>query len=307
MNKTFVLNIIKGFLMGAANVIPGVSGGTMAFVTGIYEGLIGGLKNMDIKALKLLMARDFSALWSRINGSLLAAVFIGVGLSIISLAKLLEYCIEFHSIPTFAYFFGLILASVPFVGKAVKKWSFGPVLAGILGTALAVTISFINPAQENDSFWYVFICGIVAICSMILPGLSGSFILLIMGNYVLVLSGLTKIDLGIILPFALGCGVGLLAFSHILNWLFSKYKDITISSLSGFILGSLLIIWPWKTAIEETLHIGEKTKKVIKGYNWFLPSELNWELGLSVLMIFVGVISVWGIEKMAENEKEEQV
>ena len=312
MNKSFVLNIVKGFLMGAANVIPGVSGGTMAFVTGIYEGLIGGLKSMDIKALKLLMARDFSALWSRINGSLLAAVFIGVGLSIISLAKLLEYCIEDYPEPTFAYFFGLILASVPFVGKAVQKWSAGPILACFLGTALAVAISFINPAQPNDSFWYVFICGIVAICSMILPGLSGSFILLIMGNYVLVLSGLTKMDLGIILPFALGCGVGLLAFSHILNWLFAKYKDITISSLSGFILGSLLIIWPWKIELYLKDSLGKIVLKkdgepIVKGYDWIVPKEFDLELALSIIMILLGIISVWGIEKMAENEKGEQV
>ena len=303
MNKSFVLNIVKGFLMGAANVIPGVSGGTMAFVTGIYEGLIGGLKSIDLKALKMITSGDFNGFWSRVNGSLLLAIFIGVGLSIVSLAKVLEICIEDYPVPTFAYFFGLILASVPFVGKTIKEWTIGPILAGLVGTAIALGISFVNPAQENTSMWYVFVCGIVAISSMILPGLSGSFVLLIMGNYVLVLTSLTKLDFAIILPFAIGCVFGLLVFSHVLNWLFDKYKDITISSLSGFILGSLLIIWPWKEAIEETLNIGDKTKTVVKGYNWFLPSQFDFELGLSVLLIFIGIASVWGIEKLAEDKE----
>jgi putative membrane protein len=304
MNKSFFLNIVKGFLMGAANVIPGVSGGTMAFVTGIYEGLIGGLKSMDLKALRMITSADFNGFWSRVNGRLLLAIFIGVGLSIISLAKLLEVCIQDYPVPTFAYFFGLILASVPFVGKTIRSWTIGPILSGLIGTAIAIGISFVNPAQENTNALYLFICGVMAISSMILPGLSGSFILLIMGNYVLVLSSLTKLDFVVILPFALGCVFGLLVFSHVLNWLFKKYKDITISSLSGFILGSLLIIWPWKEAIEETLKVGNKTKIVVKGYNWFLPSHFDFEFGLSLLLIIVGIASVWGIEKLAGDKEE---
>jgi len=303
VNKGFLINIIKGFLMGAANVIPGVSGGTMAFVTGIYEDIIGGLKSADHHALKMLIKKDFSGFWERVRGKVLAPVFIGIALSIISLARLLEYSIEFYPVPTFAYFFGLILASVPFVGKSVSRWTMGPIIAGVIGTLAALMLSFVNPMQENDSFIYLFICGIVAICSMVLPGLSGSFILLIMGNYVLVLSSISLLDLNILIPFGIGCGFGLIAFSHILNWLFTRYKDVTISLLTGFILGSLLIIWPWKKLIEETLLIGDKTKTVTKGYEWFFPSDMNSELGFSLVLILFGILSVWGIEKLAQNKE----
>ena len=208
---------LKGLAMGAANVIPGVSGGTIALITGIYERLIDAIKSFDHKVLALLMKRQFREAWQAVDGTFLSAVLLGVGVSIVSLAKLLEYLLLNHELLTMAFFFGLILVSVYFVGKTVRKWSALPLIMLVVGTAIAVAIALLAPATENASFFYVFLCGIVAICSMILPGLSGSFVLIIMGNYALILGAIGRADLAVLLPLMLGCGFGLVAFSHIFH------------------------------------------------------------------------------------------
>jgi len=250
--KNTISLILKGIAMGAANVIPGVSGGTIALVTGIFEKLINSIKSLDLKAAKLLFTGKFKEFAAHINLGFLVSVFVGVGLSIYSLAFVLDYLFTNYKIFIWAYFFGLILGSVYFVGKTIQKWKISVVLIFIIGTTVAVSISLLSPATENDAIWYLFICGIVAVCSMILPGLSGSFVLILMGNYQLVmLDAVKELNIKLLAPVVVGAGVGLMAFSHILSWLFKKFKDQTIALLTGFILGSLITLWPWKESFDE--------------------------------------------------------
>lgn len=290
--------------MGAANVIPGVSGGTIAFITGIYEDLINGVKSFDIDGLKLIRQRRVKDFLNHINAQVLVPVFLGAAVSVVSLAKLLKYL--FQSYPTYvwAYFFGLILASIWFVGKTVSKINISSITSFIVGTAIAVFIALQVPAQENDALWYLLICGAVAMCSMILPGLSGSFVLLLMGNYSLIMvNAIASFDLGIIVPVGFGAVLGLLAFSHLLNYLFSNYKDATIALMTGFILGSLLTIWPWKNEITDPNFINSKGELKVIGYDWFMPTSLDNTTIISIAMIIIGIISVYFIERMGEKSK----
>lgn len=299
MNQIISL-FLKGLAMGAANVIPGVSGGTIALITGIYERLINAIKSVDHKALKLLLQFRFADFWRAVDGTFLASLMAGVGVSIISLAKLLEYLLEQHETPTMAFFFGLILLSIVFVGKTVNHWG-GTTLAMLaIGTAIAVSIALLAPATEDNSFFYVFLCGIVAICSMILPGLSGSFILIIMGNYGLILAAIGSADFSILLPLGLGCAFGLIAFSHLLSWIFKHFRDQTIALMTGFILGSLSIIWPWKTATIEVLSRQNKPdKEVITGYDWALPTLTDNTTWLALALVVAGALTIWGVERFA--------
>ncbi len=286
--------------MGAANVIPGVSGGTIALITGIFETLINSIKSFDLTAVKLLFTGKFKAFAQHINLGFLVAVFLGIGISIITLAKLLDYLFINHPIYIWAFFFGLILASVYSVAKTISKISISVLLTFIIGAASAILITFLTPATENSELWYLFMCGVIAACSMILPGLSGSFILILLGNYQLVMiEAVNKLDIKTLAPVAIGAGVGLLGFSHVLAWVFKKFKDQTISLLSGFILGSLPILWPWKEEIIEVF--GEKSKVV--GYQWSLPSEFNQEVIFAIGLMIIGIISIWFLEKVATKKE----
>jgi len=293
--KEYFSLFIKGMAMGAANVIPGVSGGTIALITGIFERLINAIKSFDIMAIKLFFSGKFKEFIEHTDLYFLIALFAGIGASIISVAKLFAYLFEFYPIYIWSFFFGLILASVIFVGKTVEKWRFSVVLSFFIGAIAAISITLLSPASENDSFFYLLICGVVAICSMILPGLSGSFVLILMGNYQLVMiDAVNELRIDILLPVILGAGGGLLGFSYILSWVFRKFKDQTISTLTGFILGSLGIIWPWKNAIIE--HFGAKEK--VMGYSYYLP-ELNTQFFIALSLIILGFISIYLLEKTA--------
>ncbi len=299
MNQIVSL-FLKGLAMGAANVIPGVSGGTIALITGIYERLINAIKSVDHRALKLLLQIRFADFWRTIDGTFLASLFAGIAVSIISLAKLLEFLLEHYESHTMAFFFGLILLSIVFVGKTVEKWNAGAIIMLILGTAVAISVALLAPASEDSSFFYVFLCGIVAICSMILPGLSGSFILIIMGNYALILAAIGNADMSILVPLALGCGFGLIAFSHLLAWIFKHFRDQTIALMTGFILGSLAIIWPWKTANIEIIARQDKPdKELVTGYDWALPSFTELATWHALILVAVGAVTIWAIEKFA--------
>lgn len=318
----YVYLVLKGMGMGAANVIPGVSGGTIALVTGIFEKFINSLKSLDLKAIKLLFTGKFKEFAKHINLSFLIAVFAGIGISIFSLAYLLQYLFTFYPIFVWAYFFGLILASVYFVGKRIEKWKFVVILTFIIGTAVAVSISLLTPATENEAIWYLIICGMVAVCSMILPGLSGSFVLILMGNYQLVMIyAVTDLDLKILLPVIIGAVIGLVAFSHFLSWLFKKYKDQTIALLTGFILGSLAMLWPWKESLNKSGEIipinkygafldasGNIVTDEIKvfGYNQIFPDVLSTEVLIAIGLMIAGFISIWAIERFAEKQAEEE-
>lgn len=300
MIKQFLTLLLKGMAMGAANVIPGVSGGTIALITGVFERLINAIKSFDIKAFKLLLTGRFNEFATYTDLAFLTSLFVGVGIAILSLAKLLDYLFKHQPMYVWAFFFGLVLASVWFVGKTVKTWHFGSVTTFITGTAIAVAISVMTPASENASFFYLIICGIVAICSMILPGLSGSFVLILMGNYQLIMiQAVSQFNFAILLPVAIGCVIGLIAFSHFLSWLLKRFPDSTISLLTGFILGSLGILWPWKTEMIQTF--GEKTKVI--GYQWHWP-EINETLGWAIVFIILGLATITVTEILGKTKSK---
>ena len=293
----------KGVAMGAANVIPGVSGGTIALITGIYERLINALKSGDITSLKLLLSGKFSDFWQRIDGRWLSILIAGVAISIVTLAKLFEYLLEHHEQLTMAFFFGLILVSIWYVAKRIEHWKPSVWIALAIGASVAILIATLAPASENASFAYVFLCGVIAISSMILPGLSGSFVLIIMGNYALVLGAISTFSLSILLPMALGCIVGLIVFSHVLAWVFKHYQDHTLALMTGFVVGSLVVIWPWKNAIvEQVRRVGKPPKEVIVSYDWLMPSLSAPGTWIAIALMLAGGISIALMEKYAGDQ-----
>ncbi len=309
--KEYINYFIKGIAVGVANIIPGVSGGTIALITGIFERLINAIKAFDLTAAKLLFTGKWKAFAGKTDFYFLLSLFVGIALAIIALARVFDYLFRDYPVYIWSYFFGLVLASIYFVAKTIDRWNFVVILMFVLGTAFAVFVSLINPAAENSNFWYLFLCGIVAICSMILPGLSGSFVLILMGNYQLVaIQAINGRELSILIPVALGAIIGLIAFSHLLSWVFKNYKDQTIATLAGFILGSLNVLWPWKTA--EYLKNGagdfilKHGKKVVARYASVLPEHYDKIFWFAVIIMVLGILSITVIELMAGKEAEEQ-
>ena len=287
--------------MGIANVIPGVSGGTIALITGIYEDLINSLKSFDTKSLKLITSIDILGFIKHTNLYFLLAVFGGSIVSVFSIASLFKYLFTHYPILIWAFFFGLIIASIYFVGKRISKWNTATIISLVIGTLVAISLSFMTPASENDNLFFVFICGIIGISGMMLPGLSGSFILILMGNYeLLMVTAITELNIPLLSVFFLGSAFGLMSFSHILSWVFKHYKNQTLALLTGFILGSLSIIWPWKKVAESIIIKG---KEKIIAYNWYFPNELNIETILAILLILVGILSVYALENFAIDKK----
>ena len=287
--------------MGIANVIPGVSGGTIALITGIYEELINSLKTFDRTAIKFLIKLDFKSFIKHTNFYFLSSVFGGSIASVFSVASLFKYL--FNNFPLFiwAFFFGLILISIFFVGKRIKKWDNSSIVSLIIGILIAVLFTFISPSNENDNLFFVFICGIIGITGMILPGLSGSFILILLGNYELLLvKAVTDLNLIILTVFFVGSVVGVILFSHILAWLLKKYKDQTLATLTGFITGSLILIWPWKKVSKSIIIAG---KEKVLDYSIFFPTEPNKENLIAFTMIILGILSVYIIEKFSEHKE----
>jgi putative membrane protein len=299
--KHYFILFIKGMSMGIANVIPGVSGGTIALITGIYEDLINSLKSFDTKSLKLITSIDILGFIKHTNLYFLLAVFGGSIVSVFSIASLFKYLFIHYPILIWAFFFGLIIASIYFVGKRISKWNTTTIFSLAIGTLVAISLSFMTPASENDNLFFVFICGIIGISGMMLPGLSGSFILILMGNYeLLMVTAITELNILLLSVFFLGSAFGLMSFSHILSWVFKHYKNQTLALLTGFILGSLSIIWPWKEVAESIIIKG---KEKIIAYNWYFPNELNTETILAILLILVGILSVYALENFAIYKK----
>lgn len=288
--------------MGVANVIPGVSGGTIALITEIYEELINALKSFDIKALKLITSFNIKGFIQHTNMYFLLAVFGGSVASVFSIANLFKYLFANYPILIWAFFFGLILASVYFVGKRIVKWNTASICAILIGTIVAISLSFITPASENSNLFFVFLCGIIGISGMILPGLSGSFILILMGNYeLLMVTAVTDLNAVLLATFFIGSAVGLMSFSHILSWVLKHYKDATLALLTGFILGSLRIIWPWKEVTKSIILNGKE--KVLE-YDWYFPESMNQETLLACVAILLGIIIVYGLEKYSTNKNQ---
>lgn len=306
--KEHIANFLKGFAMGVANVIPGVSGGTIALLTGIFERLINALKSFDVEAVRLLLKFKFKEFAQHVDFGFLLSVFLGVGVSIISVAKLLEFLFQSYPVYVWSFFFGLILVSVWFVGKSIGKIDVAAAVSFVVGAAVAFGLSVMNPATENTAFWYLIICGAVAVCSMILPGLSGSFVLILMGNYQLIMIyAVSHFDMKIIVPVAIGVVVGLLAFSHFLSWLLSRYARQTMAVLTGFIFGSLGTIWPWKNPVylmQDGAEVLKNGKPIIQSYQMYFPQEFSAEVAIAIVLMAAGMAALWALEKSAKKEEK---
>lgn len=299
MNASLRL-FLTGAAIGAANVVPGVSGGTIALLAGVYGRLLSAIGRLAGEPRRLLLKGQWRQAWQAADGAFLAALGAGVVGGIFTLAKVLEWLLRTHEVATMAYFFGLILLSTLYVGRSVQRWGASAWIALLLGTALAAGIALLVPASENPDPVYVFFCGVVAIVSMILPGLSGSFVLLLMGNYPLVLGAVGRLEFGVLIPMALGCAVGLLAFARLLDWVLARWRDLTLALMTGFVLGSLAVIWPWKH--KQTLDITRtdgSVKTVVTGFDWVLP-DASIATGLALGLMALGALTIWALETWAQ-------
>lgn len=311
--KDLIFVLIKGVAMGAANVIPGVSGGTIAFVTGIYDRLISALKSLDLSTLKLLLGFKLKEFAERVDLAFLVALFGGAVIGIVSFGKVLKYLVEKDNhaweIYVWGFFFGLILASVFLVGKTIKKWNPQAILMFLLGTVFAISLAFVGQASENDNALYLIICGVVAMSSMLLPGLSGSFVLILMGNYYLImLQAVEEKNIRILGLVAIGAIIGFFILSRVISFLLGKFENVTISGLTGFILGSLVTIWPWKEVIRETVVSRGKQKEIILGYgNWGFPTFTDTKDAYIVFFLILGFALVLGIEWLGNQFKPKEV
>ena len=258
--KDFILLYLKGMAMGAADIVPGVSGGTIAFITGIYEELLNSIKSFNLDALELLKQLQFKALWKHINGTFLLVLLAGIFTSILTLARLVTWLLATYPVQIWSFFFGLIIISAILVTKEIRKWSISVVIAGIIGIVVAYIITIASPAQTPDALWFIFLAGAIAICAMILPGISGSFILLLLVKYEFILTALKEFNIPIIIVFGIGCVVGLLSFARVVSWLLDRYYNVAVALLAGFMVGSLNKVWPWKVITEYYLDVlqGEK-------------------------------------------------
>ncbi len=296
----YLWTALKGIAMGAADVVPGVSGGTIAFMTGIYEELITSLKSLDHKSLTLLLKGEFKRFWSSINGNFLLAVFSGVILSIFSLARLMEFLLINYPVFIWSFFFGLIMASSIFIIKEIKRWTLSLYLTLFSGISVAVWISLMSPSESSDQLWTVLISGMIAICAMILPGISGSFILLLLGKYEFMMSAIKSFDITVILIFSTGAVAGLILFSHLLSWLLKKFYYQTITLLAGFMLGSLVKVWPWKLS---SITYEGIDYPVLPGI-YEKSTGLDSLFGYALFFILVGFCVVFVIEFIAKTMKK---
>ena len=280
---------LKGFGMGAANVIPGVSGGTIALLTGIFGKIIGCLNAlMRISTWKLLLKGDFKGFWERIDGRFLVALAIGVVISVFSLARLMEHVLLHYPVQTWGFFFGMIAASAVVMLTGIKDWRISDFGWTVLGLALGLAVCTLSPTRTPDSLWFIFLCGAIAICTMILPGMSGSFILLILGKYDYIMNAIGTFNGPVLLVFAAGCAVGILAFSKFLHWLLARSERQTMLVLVGFVIGSLVKVWPWNDpAAVEAANLLNGAPAGLQ----HIPGAIAWGLAgiaLVVLMEYMG-------------------
>jgi putative membrane protein len=250
---SWLLLFFKGIAMGAADVVPGVSGGTIAFITGIYARLLNALTMLHPLTLRIIVKQGFAEFWQAIDGRFLLTLFSGIIVSILSLAKLINYALDNYPIAVWSFFFGLVVASVIYLIRQTPQWRWQEFIAIALGAGIAVSISVLRPAQLPDTWWMMMLSGFIAICAMILPGISGSFILLLMGMYSVFIQALTELNLVLLASFSVGCVLGLIVFSHILSFLLRHYLSAMLALLTGFLLGSLSVLWPWKQVLETSL------------------------------------------------------
>ncbi|NNC50109.1 MAG: DUF368 domain-containing protein [Flaviramulus sp.] len=323
--------VLKGLGMGAANKVPGVSGGVVAFVAGFYEEFIYSLKKVNKTAFKLFFNGRFKSFYRYINGKFLGLLFFGMIVSYFSVSKVLDYLIKHYELYVWSVFFGMIIGSIYYINKDFKDWNYRTSTSLALGILLGISISFLNPAKENDNLWFVFFCGIISVSGMTLPGFSGSFILILLGNYVLLLvdsvnalfdtfSDIFSGDfsfvrnaarlrmLQVLAVFTLGSITGLITFSHLLSYILKHYKSITLSAIIGFIIGSLGVVWPWKKTIykyaEDGSFLYDSTgNKVVENFERFIPS-LNTETYYAIIFIVIGVLLVLALEWYGQKTRK---
>lgn len=329
LDKLFL--IIKGLGMGAANKVPGVSGGIVAFVAGFYVEFIYSLQKINIKAVKLLFNGRFKSFYQYVNGQFLSLLIFGMLVSYFSVSKLLDYFLERQELLVWATFFGMIIGSIYFIASDFKHWNRGTITSGLFGLIVGISISFLSPAKENDNLYFIFLCGIISVSGMTLPGLSGSFILILLGNYVLLLvdsvnslydtmAEIIKGDfsfvenqmrlrtLKILAVFTAGSATGLVTLSHLLGYVLKHFKYITSAVIIGFITGSLGVVWPWKSPIYVRDEAGNITidsngDKVIMNYERYFPDFSEGETWLAILFVLLGVALLIGLERYGKNRK----
>ncbi|BBN80821.1 DUF368 domain-containing protein [Pseudoalteromonas sp. A25] len=292
--------------MGAADVVPGVSGGTIAFITGIYGRFLHALKSFDLNALAVLKKSGVKAFWRHVDGAFLLSVFAGLVTSAASLAKVITYLLAHHQILVWSFFFGLIVASFIHVAKQVSQWQWQTVLSCMIGALIAFVITTIAPSEAVPHWWMFFVAGAIAVCAMILPGISGSFILLLMGMYGHVLGAITAKEVSLIGLFLIGCVFGLMIFSRFLSWLLDNYEQLTFSLLAGFLIGSLNLLWPWKTVV-STYTNSKGIEKPLLQQN-VSPMEfasvtgLSPQTGLCIALAVAGLLLILAVEKLTEEK-----
>ncbi|MUP46148.1 DUF368 domain-containing protein [Gramella sp. BOM4] len=318
-----ILLVLKGLAMGAANKVPGVSGGVVAFVAGFYEEFIYSLQKVNLKAFKLLISGRFKSLYQYLNGKFLGLLILGMLISYFSVSKLLDYLLIHYELYVWGAFFGMIIGSIYYISKDFGEWDRNSLIFAILGIAGGIAISFLEPARENDNLWFVFVCGMISVSGMTLPGLSGSFILILLGNYVLLLvdsvnalydtfAEMILLDfsfmndperlrmLQVLLVFAAGSLAGLVSLSHLLGFVLKRFKKETFAVIIGFITGSLGVVWPWKEKIFKTNSEGQilldrEGHKIIDNYDRYWPDFSTSETWLTIFFILIGIFIVLGL------------
>jgi len=305
INKTIIsifFVFLKGTAMGAADIIPGVSGGTIAFITGIYEELIDSINSFDLKLIKIFQLHGIKAVWEEINGNFLFFLFTGILISIFSLANIIVYLIDNHTIKIWSFFFGLVSASIWVVGTNIKKWNKKLLFIFMLSSIFAFFITQLSPVSNVEQSWFIFFSGFIGICAMILPGISGSFILLILGSYETIIEAIKFRDFSILLIFGLGAIVGLLSFAKLLKFLFKKFHDIIITIMTGFLFGSIHKLWPWKINYGDPIYINSEGKidylqRNISPFSY----EGEPQLIFSLLFFLIGFFIIYFFEVKKNN------
>ncbi|WP_405296192.1 DUF368 domain-containing protein [Algibacter sp. Ld11] len=300
--KDYLIISLKGLAMGAADAVPGVSGGTIAFISGIYEELINSISNINADLIKSLFTKGIKPFWQQLNGNFLIALLAGIMVSFVSVMRLAKYLLENHPVLIWSFFFGLIVASIFFVGKQIQKWNLAVIISLIIGAFIAYYITTLPASSNNENPWFLFIAGAIAICAMILPGISGAFILIILGAYKALSDAFHDFDIKKILIFATGALVGLLSFSHLLKWLFKHYHNITLAVLTGFIFGSLNKVWPWKKTLTwHTNSEGIKSAVLQESVSPF-SFDGNNQLVFAVTLMILGFLTIFILEKVGNKK-----
>ncbi len=299
---THLYTFLKGLAMGAADIVPGVSGGTIAFISGIYERLLTAIKSVNLDALKALRQKGLKGFWEHIDGTFLVALFGGILLSVFALSSVLIWTMKTYPQLLWSFFMGLVLASALYIGRQIELKEWKSIAALAIGIVIAYSITLLSPTELPKNYLTAFLAGFIAICAMILPGISGSFILLLMGMYAHVLGAVHDREILFLLCFALGCGIGLLSFARLLSWLFKNYRSSALSVLTGFMIGSLPKLWPWQNVLQT--RINSKGEEVSFMYESVMPKYFSGEpyiIGCFLLLV-LGFVIVWALEQWGDKK-----